>query len=239
VNAEALVAMQDLDLEADRLRAERAGLPARAELEQCAADRLALQTAREQARVGRAELEREERRLEGEVAEVADKVRRVGDDLYSGRVSAAKELEALQTELGSFQRRQAELEEEELAVMEKAEAADSELAGLDEREREIDARVESLRQSLASDEARLDGQLGDLVERRSAAAAPLPEDTLVLYQRLRGIERLAGRVAVPLRDGKTCSGCRVSLPISDASRIRNAAADQIVQCPRCTRILLC
>ena len=45
-------------------------------------------------------------------------------------------------------------------------------------------------------------------------------------------------VAVPLRDGKTCSGCRVSLPISDASRIRTEPPDAVVQCPRCTRILL-
>ena len=235
--ADRLLELQRLDSEADVLRERRATLPEREGLRDCEAQGEALARERESLEEHRAGLAREERRLENEVADVGSKAMDVETTLYSGKVTAVSELEGLQLELDSFRRRQAALEEEELAVMERVETADGELALLGARRGDLDARVGELGAALAAAEAELDAALAVLAEQRAAVVPDLAGELLSTYDHLRGMPRLEGKVTAPFRDG-TCIGCRVKLPITEATRIRRAPPDELAQCPRCHRLLV-
>jgi predicted nucleic acid-binding Zn-ribbon protein len=232
-----LLALQGLDAEADALHARRAGLAERAALAADQAELGALAHAREEAGARRVALGREERHAEELVADVEARAREVESTLYSGKVTVIRELEALQAELRDFQRRLAAREDEELAVMEREEQLDAEIAAMDRRRQQLEARAAELRVALAAAETQIDAELARIDAQRAALLPRVPEATLAAYERLRALPRLSGRVAVPLEAG-SCSGCRMALPIAMASRIQGEPSDVTVLCPHCGRLLV-
>ncbi len=125
---DALLEVQALDTIADQLRHRRDHLPERAEL----ADRNAKLSELE-AGAGEVQSERDtiaasEKRLEDEIALVAEKAKGADQKLYSGTVNVPRELTALQDEIASLQRRKGQLEDQELELMEQAEPLDATLA---------------------------------------------------------------------------------------------------------------
>jgi predicted nucleic acid-binding Zn-ribbon protein len=231
-----LLELQRLDASADRLHARREALPERASLAECEATLRALAEARAEAGERRIALGREERRVDELVADLEARVHEVEGTLYSGKVGAPKELEALQEELKSFQRRQREREDEELAVLEQEEQLDREIAEMDARRAELEGRHRALTAAIAEAEAEIDAGLSALGAQRADVVAQLAEDLLAAYEKLRGVARLSGRAAVAIEAG-TCGGCRLSLPTSLLGRLRREAAPT-GQCPGCGRILV-
>jgi predicted nucleic acid-binding Zn-ribbon protein len=232
-----LLEVQRLDSSADALRASRAGLPERAALRERESELAALAHQREEAGTRRVALAREERGLETAVADLEARAREVEKTLYAGKVTAPRELEALQLELRDFQRRQGEREDEELALMEQQERVDAEIAAMDARHQKLEAQAAELRAAIAAAESKIDAELGRLREARAAIAPELPPALLAVYDKLRALPRLAGRVVVGVAGG-TCSGCNVALPITLASRIQSEPRGDTVQCPQCHRILV-
>ncbi len=231
-----LLELQRLDGEADALHAKRSGLPERLALAECCAELAALGEGRESTLTERVALGREEHRLEGEVAALAARATEVEHDLYSGRTTSSKELSGLQAEFQDLQRRQAALEAEELAVMERDEAAEAALQEIEARQAARETAEAELRAAIASAEAAIDAELAKLTEARDGVAKELPTPWLGAYEKLRGMPRLAGRVVARV-EGDGCGGCRATLPISHVRRVREAAGE-VVQCQRCSRILL-
>jgi predicted nucleic acid-binding Zn-ribbon protein len=232
-----LLELQRLDSNADALRARRAGLPERAALLGCAAELAALANQREELRGRHAVLDREEHRVEILVADLGAKAREVESTLYSGKVTASRELQALQLELRDFQRRQGEREAEELALMEQAEQLDAEGGAMELRRLALGKEVDALHAALAAAEAEIDGELAQLAGERAAVAPSLPPELLAMYEKLRAFPRLAGRVAVRFERG-TCTGCRGALPIVVVSRIEREPTGATIQCPQCQRLLV-
>lgn len=232
-----LLELQQLDLCADALLAQRASLPERAALQQCEAELLALARAREEAEERRTALGREERRIETLVEDLEAHAREVEGTLYSGKVKAVRELEALQAELASFQRRQHEQEDAELALLEQEEKLDAEIAGVGARSAACEARAAELRGAIAAAESRIDAELAALLERRAALQPRLAAPCLAVYEKLRGQPKLAGRVTASAAGG-TCRGCMNVLPTTVASLLQRHDTSGVVQCPRCSRILL-
>jgi predicted nucleic acid-binding Zn-ribbon protein len=222
---------------ADELRTRRAGLPERAacagrEAELAALARLLVET---EAR--RAAIAREERLLEAKVADVGAKARELEARLYSGEIKALKELEALQQELGAWQRRRGEEEAAELALLEQEEHVAAELAALGARRAAVEAELGALRSSLAAAEAALDAELARLQEARGAASRELDASLLRRYETLRAAPPIRGRAAVHLADG-ACLGCSTSLPIAFLSGLHGQPEGATALCPRCGRILV-
>jgi hypothetical protein len=231
-----LLELQRIDASADALRARRAALPERAKLRDGEAELSALEQARGEAHERRLALGREARRVDEQVADLEARARAVEKDLYSGRLSAPRELEALQTELRDFQRRQREREDEELVLLEQEERTDAEIASLGARSEALAVEVAALRASLGAAESRLDAELERLAAARTPAAARLSAEWLGAYEKLRALPRLGGRVAAAV-EGGTCTGCGMALPTAVASRLPQEPAEAIVHCPHCGRIL--
>ncbi|HEY0509435.1 MAG TPA: C4-type zinc ribbon domain-containing protein [Blastococcus sp.] len=180
------------------------------------------------------DLDREQKRLESDVDTVRQREDKDQRQLDSGAV-APKEMTNLQHELASLKRRQSDLEDQVLELMERREAADAALAvarqGLEEA-RAARERAEQLRDDALADIA--DGtKRHEAVRAETAAgiAAPL----LTLYDRIR--KQTGGTGAAMLR-ARACQGCRLELYGNELSAVRNADPHEVVRCENCGRILV-
>ena len=230
-----LLELADLDAELGRLEHRRRSLPEHAELSELEQRDRGLRD--EAATLGAREgdLKREQSKAEADVEQVRTRITRDRSRLEAGQVNSPRELENLQSEIESLLRRQSDLEDVELDVMERLEAAQSRLA-------EITAERETITADAAAAKTRRDTALAELGElagkasdRRAVVVAEEPADLVELYERLRA--QHGGVGAAALRRGR-CEGCHLSLNTVDLNAIRAAAADEIVRCEECRRILV-
>ncbi len=230
-----LLELADLDAELARLEHRRRSLPEHAELAQREERRKALSD--ELATLGAREgdLHREQAKADADVEQVRSRIARDRARLDAGQVASPRELENLQSEIESLLRRQSDLEDAELDVMERREAVQARLTeGAAER-----AAVETELQEITARRdvalAELAEQSGKAADRRAAVAAEEPADLVALYERLRA--QHGGVGAAALRRGQ-CQGCHLSLNTVDLNAIRAAAPDEVVRCEECRRILV-
>jgi predicted nucleic acid-binding Zn-ribbon protein len=180
------------------------------------------------------DLRRELAKAEADVEQVRARADRDRSRLDSGQGSA-KDMQALQHELVALGRRQGELEEVELEVMERLEAHEGALA-------ELDSAADVIRGQRAEAEAErdaafatIDAEVTEVTAQRARLAEGLDAGLVTLYDRLRG--QLGGLGAAALR-GRRCEGCRLELNPTDVEAIRKAAPDQVARCEECGRILV-
>lgn len=230
-----LLQVQEHDTAADRLRHRRDHLPELAEL-QATEDELArLEATLVDVEARAAEAARTQRRLEGELSLLESKLKDLDAKLYSGVVSATRELQAMQSEGETMRERRAGLEDQVLEAMGEQETVDEQLAGLRIRRDELDAQGAKLRAAVAEAQAELDRELAAEVAARAEAATAIPADVAALYEQLRA--HLGGVAAAPLANGR-CGGCHLALPATEIDRLRKEPADALVRCEQCERILV-
>lgn len=232
---EALLAVQALDTAADQLRHRRETLPERAEL---AARQAAIADLEARAAAVRAErdtIAAAERRLEDEIAMVASKAKAADQKLYSGTVNVPRELTALQDEIDSLHRRQRQLEDQELELMEQAEPLEAALAELDAQRAALDEQVAALLAARTEAEAAIDAELARVEAERAAAAAPVPGELLREYE---GLRHALGGIGVARLAGNRCDGCHLTLSAVDVDRIRHEPPEAVVHCTECGRLLV-
>ena len=232
-----LLEQQRIDSAGDALCKERDALPERAALaeNQVILARLGAERAATGERL--IAVAQQERRIEGEVAELREQAREVETTLYSGTVSSVSELEALQAKLASLREHQARLEEEEMGILEQQEALECESTELDQQSAKIDEQNLTLEKKLERSEARIDGLLELVAPEREAQLSKLPAPVRAAYEHLRSTPRLHGLAAVPL-EKDFCGACRTSLPVTHVSRIRAAGPDEVVTCQNCQRLVV-
>jgi uncharacterized protein len=230
-----LLELADIDAELTRLEHRRRGLPEHAELSRLEQrdrelrDELAVLQAQE------GDLRREQTKAEADVEQVRSRIDRDRGRLDAGQVSSPRELENLQSEIESLHRRQADLEEVVLDVMERQETTESRLqaAGAEREQVGADAAVAIASRDVAL--AEIGEQAGKAADRRAALLADEPAELVDLYERLR--VQHGGVGAAALRRGR-CEGCHLSLNTVDLNAIRAAAADEVLRCEECRRILV-
>ncbi|MBN1171848.1 MAG: hypothetical protein JXA67_06700 [Micromonosporaceae bacterium] len=229
-----LLDLQSVDTALAQLAHRRRTLPEHAEVDRLAARAAALEDQRATAQVAVNDLDRDINRLERDIEQVRQRKQRDQQRLDAG-TGSAKELEAFMNEIETLNRRQGELEDAELELMEQRERAQERL---DAVEREF-AEVTSNRETV---ERRRDSTLGEIARDqefktsgRRTLVADLPPDLVALYERVR--EQTGGFGAAALR-GNRCEGCRLELSGSELTVLRSAAADEVVRHDECRRILV-
>jgi predicted nucleic acid-binding Zn-ribbon protein len=230
-----LLELADLDTELSRLDHRRRTLPEHAELAQLDERAAKVRDAITIADTNLADLDRELARAEKDVDQVRVRIDKDNQRLDAGQVSNARELESLQSEVASLRRRKDDLEEAELELMERREAAQALRDG-------AGAEAESVAADIAAVTGRRDNAVAGINEQaakasaaRTAVIADVPADLIVLYDKIRA--QSGGLGAAPLRRGQ-CLGCRVMLSTVDLNAIRSAAPDEVVRCEECRRILV-
>lgn len=226
-----LLEIADLDARRQRAAHDRDHPPQAARVSELLSQRDALSHELATRAGARDDLTQELKRIESDVAVVDARAERDRDRLQ--HVSNSKDAQGLEHELTSLARRKSDLEDGQLEVMERLDAAESAVV---EQERLIAETSE--------EGARLSGDgkaaVAEAMERfeaagrdRDAIASSLPAELLSMYDRVAA----RGTGAAMLRRA-TCEGCRMVLSGTDMSRIRQAAEDEVLTCPECGAILV-
>jgi predicted nucleic acid-binding Zn-ribbon protein len=227
-----LLDLQAVDTALAQLAHRRKSLPELAEIDTVSRELSALEDERVRAQVAVDDLDRDISRFEKDIEQV--RLRKQRDQARLDAGGALREIEGLQHELATLNRRQSELEDSELELMEQRESAEAALNDVRARLAEASARREAA-------ERRRDEALSDITKEaefksssRGPLAADLPADLVTLYDKIR-LE--SGLGAALFRSGR-CGGCRIELYGADLARVKAAAADDVVRCEECRRIMV-
>ena len=148
--------------------------------------------------------------------------------------SSLKDVAGLEAELASLHKRQFDLEEIELEVMERIQTLE------EEQNRSVAARDE-LAAEIAMVTERLNGVLGAVTSElehtranRSTIAEKLPEELLALYER----QRARYGAGASLLRGGVSGASGLKLNEHDMAIIRAAAPDDVLLCPDSNAVLV-
>lgn len=229
-----LLELQALDSKLDQLAHRRRTLPQLAE-------HAALETRAGQLRdlvvaaaTAQSDLDREQRKAEADVEQVRARAERDRRIAQSGSASA-KELSGLQSELESLARRQSNLEDIVLDVMERVESAAARTAELTKQREAAEADRDRVAAALAAEQASLDKDVEFTTTQRRVLAQAISADLVALYEKIRAQYGGIGAAAIKRR---RCEGCRLELDISEVNEIKAAAPDAVLRHDSCRRILV-
>jgi predicted nucleic acid-binding Zn-ribbon protein len=152
-----------------------------------------------------------------------------------GLITNPKDLERMQQELVSLARRISDLEDTELDVMERLEAAQAEHARLTGRLAAIEARAAELLASRDAGAGEVTRQAESLTAERKVTATGVPADLLAAYEKIRTQK---GGVGAAILRARQCTGCSLQLNASDLGVIAKAPLDEVIRCEECNRILV-
>lgn len=229
-----LLDLAEQDALADRLRHRRRSLPELAGIDEQSKRLAQISTQIISSETESSDLGREQAKAESDVDAVRNRSERDQKRLDSGLATSPKDLSNLQSEIISLRRRQGDLEEVVLEIMERREAADSRTASLKSSREEITASLSAAEAIRDAAFAEIDKDASEVAGRRAEILKDIPADLLALYEKLRESQG----VGAAMLQGGRCMGCRTSLSIADLNRIRAAVPDEVIRCEECRRILI-
>jgi len=225
---EKLLILQDRDRNISRLRNELANVgPERHALQtKTAASQAALEAARQRIK----QIESNRKKLELEVETKKQAIERYS--LQQFQTKKNDEYRALAHEIAMARDAIVKLDDQQLELMEQAEAAQKELAAAtrlaDEAKKQADRQITDL----TAREENLKKELTTLEADRDHLAAAVDPDVLPRYERLR--KSKGENVVVGVAHG-VCGGCHMKLQRQVI--VTCQGSQEIVSCPNCGRIL--
>jgi len=188
---------------------------------------------RHTAKVGELEDARTElSRAESDVTVVEARMAR--DAARLQQTSSVKDIQALEAEVDALRKRRSDLEDIELAVMERIEGLEAELAAITRERDELAAQVTTLESAKGEEQGVLEKQSAAATADRDAIASAIPDDLIALYER----QRARYGIGAALLVRGVSMGSNVKLTESDLQTIRVAAPDDVVICPDSGAILI-
>jgi len=229
----ALLALQQVDVELDELAGRRRRLPEHAALEAARATHRALvaERAAQQAVLAEAEAAIADAEQRGAALDV--KQRRLEGQLKT--VIAPREAEALMHEIDTIRSQHGELDDLELAAMERQSDAESELQRIASREPTMLEAVRVAEEDLQRVLDELASEESALRQRREAASAAVSEGDARTYDQLR--TRFGG-VGIVQLVARRCSGCHLDLSATEADVVKSAPVGELPECPHCGRLIV-
>lgn len=228
-----LLELAELDAELARLSHRAANLPEQQSYATVQADHREASDRLAALAIALEDVDAQVTRFESEIDGVRQREDRDRKLLDCGTTNP-KQLEELQHELETLERRQSSLEDSLLEVMERLE----QLGG--DQTREV-AKIDALQSDLAVAERACDEAVAEIERVRSGQAARreqivawLDSGLVQLYER----QRAASGAGAARLLGKRCGACRIELDRGELARISAAPEDDIIRCPECQAILL-
>ncbi|WP_028708113.1 zinc ribbon domain-containing protein [Propionicicella superfundia] len=230
-----LLDLQEIDTEIARLRHAASSLPELAELAVARKEHQAVSQELVAAETQVSDLELAERKAEEDVVPVRERLARDERQVADGSVTDPKALSGLLGEIEHLKKRIGDLEDAQLEVMERLEAARSAAETAAAEKARIAADGRRLTATRNEKAAAFADQVSQQEAARGELVGALPTDLLALYERIR--TKNGGVGAALLQRGR-CGGCTLQLTNEEMSRIRATGADELVRCPECDRILV-
>ena len=167
-----------------------------------------------------------------ELEDLNAKAKRSSDRLYSGNVKNPKELEDLQSEIKSLDRRREAIEDDILETMVLVEDAEGEKLAAEEVLFNMEAERELSMESLAKEQNELALKLHHLTQDRKNMAATIDAKALDDYENLR--QRKNGVAVAKLRVNQ-CQSCFTTCSSSKEKKVQEG---EMVFCGGCGRMLV-
>ncbi|MFF3395393.1 zinc ribbon domain-containing protein [Streptomyces sp. NPDC002669] len=230
-----LLDVQALDVRLSQLAHRRKSLPEHAEIESLTSDLAQLRDLLVASQTEESDTAREQTKAEQDVDQVRQRAARDQQRLDSGAITSPKDLESLQREIASLAKRQGDLEDVVLEVMERRESAQERVTELSDRVSAVQAKVDDATTRRDAATRELDAEVATVTKEREVVAGSVPADLLKLYDKLR--EQQGGVGAARLYQ-RRCEGCRLELNITEINEVKAAAPDAVLRCENCRRILV-
>lgn len=228
-----LLDLQALDTRLGQLKHQAKTLPEHAAVTAAEAEVATLTSEEIKVRTALEDVQRDVARADADVQVVRDRADRNQARLDAG-TGSAKDLQALQHELESLGKRQSDLEDIELEVMERAENLEAELSVISGKLSTARADLESATSARGARLAQIQAEATEVAAPRAQLASEVGEDLLALYEKIRTSTGLGAGGLVARR----CDACRLDLNAVDLGRIRSAPQDEVLRCEECRRILV-
>lgn len=227
-----LLDLQALDTKISQLQHRSKNLPQHAAIAEVAKHVAGLRLLELEQRGVQEDIAIELARLESDVVVVQARIARDTERLQSS--TSSKDAVAFEHELGLLAKRQFDLEEIQITVMEKLEEREAELALTRTQISTVSADADVLSAQRDAELATIEGEIKHSSANRSTIAAKVPADLLALYEKQRA---RYGTGASLLQHGVSrASG--VKLLENEMQAIRAAAADEVIMCASSEGILV-
>ena len=174
------------------------------------------------------------KRIELDLAEKTNKIKKHQEDLYGGKISDIKELKQIQKVIANYQKEKSSIEEDVLDLMEEVEDLNKLISHLDEdlkvKEEEFKKRKEEMDLTSLAIKKNMDS----LNIKRGEILSKITDGRLLKeYERLR---KEKGGKAIIKVDGSVCPGCYLDLPSDVIYQLKKNR--KMIICPNCSRILI-
>lgn len=171
-------------------------------------------------------------RVESDVKVVEARIARDSERVQG--TASVKDIAALESELEALRKRRSDLEDIELAIMERIEGLEIAATAADDEDAAAQVRLAELEAQRSDAVAGQERARAEALADRKTVGGSLPEDLLALYDRQFqrygvGAARLVAGVSL---------GSNMKLSPSDLATARAAAPDEVVLCPDSGAILI-
>lgn len=144
-----------------------------------------------------------------------------------------KDVAGLQGELATLARRQNELEETSLELMEQQQQAQIEANELQKQREQVRLELLQLEAEIDSEIKKLQSAIALLAEDRKRTEALLPAELIERYQR-----KLTKSIPVGRLNGPQCGACQMTIASAEYSSLIAKPLDELIECPECSAILV-
>jgi predicted nucleic acid-binding Zn-ribbon protein len=232
---EALLVLQGHDTSLDQLRHRKAHLPERDELRAIESEVATIDAAGQALAAQREVVAKHQGEVESQLAATEARIAELDARMYSGSVTASRDLQAMTEEIAHLKSRQSTLEDSVLEAMGEREPLDAQLERLAQDRAQLEARGAVLLAAVSEAESAIDTDVDAEVAMRATAADGVPPGLVAQYERLR--DRLGGVGAARVEHGR-CMGCHLDLSATEVDRLKHQGADVVSTCEQCGRILV-
>ena len=226
-----LLDLQEVDLQIDRLLAQRTDLP---ELEQYKAAHKASGAAvanLEKAQAAAKDIAMALDKNEGELKILETKIDQSELRLFAGGLSA-KDADNMRLDIEGQKRRQSDMETKVLILIDENETVSAEVTQREALGDSVQAEEQRLEAMVAQEWKKIDAEIARREERKKAIVPIISEELLETYEKLRMTKE--GVAVSRLADG-TCGGCHLVLSAAEQAE---AAKDDPPRCIHCLRLLV-
>lgn len=234
LDQERLLELQKIDTQILQAEHRQKTLPELAEITRLNHEIAEITQERNELAVEHSDIKRELAKAEEDVEQVRARKKKDEARLASG-TGTPKDLENLQHEVVTLDRRIAELEEVELEVMVRFEDAEQQISALAERISSLESEKTAIESVANSKVDEIVKELAKLSGDRKDLSLTIDRELIKLYEKIRSDRGGVGAAEIIRR---RCTGCQLDLTAADVARYGSTAADEVIRCEECRRILV-
>lgn len=155
------------------------------------------------------------------------------DNQRINQTSSAKDAQGIQGELATLAKRKSELEDLELAIMERKEQIQANYQTVLSDKQSIDNELAAKESANEAEVLKSRSGLDLLVQQRAQQASRIEPELVAIYEK-----KLTRGVAIGRLINRECGACRMSIGATALAEIQSLPSDEIATCPDCQAILV-